>query len=410
MNFKSIDSRIFELRIGEMKRKLLTILYFFPFLLSAQWELSERAQISIITCGPGQNELYSAFGHSAVRVHDPEKGLDWVYNYGIFDFDQPNFYLNFAKGNLNYMLAVGYFDRFKQAYLKEGRFMHEQVLQLSPSQKQAYFDFLQHNAKEENRTYAYDYFYDNCATRIRDGLWQVLGPQQMLYPTDYVQTGPSIRQLCDLYLKQQPWGDWAIDFCLGLPMDKTAEPWEFMFLPDYLEKALAQTKLKTAQGWQPIVKEHRVLNGQAPQEVAFLWWQPWTFFLALLVLALLLTVAFYQTPRKAILFDAILYGVVGFLGIFLMVLWFFTDHRAAAQNLNLLVYNPALLVVVYLHIRQRYGGIWHWFNAIIPYYYAVIIAVWLFLPQQMHPAHLALMAVFMLRSWHLSYKLKKPRQ
>lgn len=393
-----------------MKRLLLFYLYFLPFLSSAQWVLSEQAEISVITCGSGQNELYSAFGHSAVRVYDPEKGLDWVYNYGVFDFDQPNFYLNFAKGNLNYMLAVGYFDRFKQAYLQEGRFLHEQVLNLSPGQKQAYFDFLQNNAKEENRTYAYDYFYDNCATRIRDGLWQVLKAEQMQYPTDYVQTGPTIRQLCDLYLQEQPWGDWAIDFCLGLPMDKVADPREFMFLPDYLEKALAQSKVKRDGEWQPMVKETRILNTQKPRPVSFIWWQPWTFFLAVLMLGLVLTIVFYQKPRKIIYFDATLFGVLGLLGLFLAALWLFTDHRAAANNFNLLVFNPLFLLLFYWHVKGHYGGMWRSVNALVPYYFAIVIAAWLFIPQQMHPAHLALMATLMLRSWHLSYKLKMPRQ
>src|SRR6478752_4747802 len=131
-------------------------------------QLTENATISVVTFGPWQGELYSAFGHSGFRVYDPEQQIDWLFNYGVFDFDQPNFYTNFAKGIPYYKLGVGDYQRYKAHYISYNRFVHEQVLNLTPAQAQKTFEYLQWNAKPENANYRYDYFYDNCATRIRD--------------------------------------------------------------------------------------------------------------------------------------------------------------------------------------------------------------------------------------------------
>src|SRR5688572_7827077 len=109
-------------------------------------QLSDEAFISVLTCGPYQQELYSAFGHSAFRIYDPVKGIDVVCNYGVFDFSQPNFYLNFALGNNLYKLGIEDYPRFESRYMYENRFIHEQILNLTNEQKQKLFAYLQRNA------------------------------------------------------------------------------------------------------------------------------------------------------------------------------------------------------------------------------------------------------------------------
>ncbi|HYC86358.1 MAG TPA: DUF4105 domain-containing protein, partial [Chryseosolibacter sp.] len=212
-------------------RNFLILISLIPFLSQGQ-TLSERARVSVITCGPGQRVLYTAFGHSAFRIEDPVNGIDQVYNYGVFDFRRKNFYLNFARGQNYYKLAAYPYPNFEYEYIYFNRFIHQQVLNLDQGQKQAFFDFLEENAKPENATYLYDYFYDNCATRIRDVTQKVLG-DSVRFDGSYIQTDYTIRELTDLYLDYQPWGDLGIDICLGLPMDKRAAPHEYMFLPDY---------------------------------------------------------------------------------------------------------------------------------------------------------------------------------
>ncbi len=127
-------------------------------------ELSDQSQVSLLTMGPDQREVYSAFWHSAIRVYDPVHQFDSVYNYGVFDFNNPNFYTDFAKGFLNYRLAVSSYQRFHGYYVYNDRSIDEQVLNLDLLQRQAIFDFLEINKLPENRYYLYDYFFDNCAT------------------------------------------------------------------------------------------------------------------------------------------------------------------------------------------------------------------------------------------------------
>lgn len=142
--------------------------------LKAQVNLSVYAEVSIVTAGPGE-ALYEAFGHSAIRIKDPVLNLDLIYNYGMFDFNQPNFLLNFAKGNMIYSLARYDFKYFLASYRRDKRWVKQQVLNLTQQENQAFFTFLEKNATPENRNYLYDPYFDNCATKLRDITRSVLG-------------------------------------------------------------------------------------------------------------------------------------------------------------------------------------------------------------------------------------------
>jgi hypothetical protein len=383
-------------------------LYWLGLVLGSLWTvnvgfaqaLSEQAEISIITCGPGQQELYAAFGHSAIRVHDPASGIDWIYNYGIFDFDQPNFYLNFAKGYLYYKLGVMYYDYFEQYYRHYNRFIHEQVLDLSQEHKQAFFDFLQWNALPENQYYRYDYFYDNCATRVRDALDRVLG-NELVWDFSFIDTRYTIRELTDLYLQQQPWGDLGIDLALGLPMDKVAAPREYMFLPDYVEYSV---KHATWKG-QSLVKEYRVVFEPVAEPVSFHWQQPLVLFGVFFVLAGILSWRQWQKKRVSRWFDIGWFLVLGALGLFLLLLWVATDHQAAAHNMNLLWALPThLLMGIGLMVRPRHRWIpsYFLFTGVLA---LLLLVAWPILPQTLHFSLIPLALVSGLRGW-LGWKLR----
>lgn len=395
-----------------MKKLLLYLL--FPLLAQGQIRLTSAAEISLITCGPSQEELYSAFGHSAIRVYDPKQGIDYVFNYGVFDFDQPNFYLNFTRGNLLYKLSLGHFPSFRASYISDNRFLQEQVLNLDSAQKQEYFNFLLWNARPENADYLYDYFYDNCATRIRDGLQRVFG-EEVVIDSNYVKSGKSIRALCDDYLGEQPWGDLGIDICLGLPMDKKASAWEYMFLPDYLAKAFATARIRHLPEGElkPLVKEYRdIYRPQLDiQESEF--FTPIISSALLLLVGLILTIVNYQNPHKIRIFDAFLFSILGLVGVLLCVLWFFTNHKAAADNLNILILLPIHLLMVYSILRGKWSNLSKGILRYMPYYFAVILAFWVWLPQDLHLAFMPIVSLVILRSWHLYYKgfnIKKPHQ
>ena len=293
----------------------------------SQRELSNDTQISVITFGPWQGELWSAFGHSAFRVYDPVTGMDYAYNYGVFSFE-PGFYVNFARGHNYYMLGVMDYQNFKNYYIYENRYVHEQILNLTQNQKQKLFDYLQWNALPENRKYAYDYFYDNCATKIRDVVVEVFG-DSVRFDGSYVNTSYSIRDLTDIYLKEQPWGDLGIDICLGLPMDKIATPYEYMFLPDYIESGFDHAFIQRNGKDIPLVEEKIIVYSVRDEDPMARLPHPLYWFSVLTLVCLLITWRDLKRKKLSNWFDAVLFGVTGLIGLLLFLLWFATDHAAA---------------------------------------------------------------------------------
>lgn len=381
-----------------MTRILFLILFTSTLCLGQQSfgpQLSEKATISIITCGPYQGELYSAFGHSAFRVYDPEQQIDEIYNYGVFDFDQPNFYLNFARGNLNYKLGVYDYPRFRDYYIYHNRYIHEQILQLTSSQTKKLYLFLQWNAHPENTDYRYDYFYNNCATKIRDVLIHVYGDSLMI-DGSYIKTDYTIRQLTDIYLNQQPWGDLGIDICLGLPMDKTASPSEYMFLPDYIESSMDRASLKNDSTSTPLVKEKIIVYEsrlEAPQKGL-----PHPTLIFSIVAVIVLGISVWDVKRKkfSVWLDFILFEVTGLIGVLLLLLWIATDHQAAARNFNLLWALPthAFLAVTLWKTKQ-----WH-----SKYFLATMVICsltllcWTILPQQLNTSLIPIFIMVLTRA------------
>ena len=346
---------------------------------AAPYQLSPEAKISLITCGPWQGELYSAFGHSAIRVSDSALGIDWSFNYGTFDFNQPNFYLNFARGRNFYMLSVQEYPVFRDYYIRYNRYIHEQELNLDSADRQQLFDYLWNNALPENRSYRYDYFYDNCSTKPRDVIETVFG-ERVRFNNFPIPSPITIRQLTDLYLVHQPWGDLGIDICLGLPMDKSADARVHMFLPDYLEKGFDHASIFNGTVEKPLVKEKSMIYQSDPETHPFQITHPLVVFGMLLLI--IIGICVYDIRRFEISrwMDLILFNVTGLLGLLLVLLWFATDHRAAAWNFNLLWAMPLNLVLPFLktvRLRARYFI----FMTILT---LLLLISWPYLPQELN--------------------------
>jgi len=380
-----------------MKNYLTLLFILIAAALSAQ-QLSEKAEIVVLTLGPDQSQVETAFGHSAFRVIDKSQKIDRVYNYGVFDFNQPNFYLNFARGYLNYKLDTTNYARFRYVYMYYNRFIHEQVLNLSQSQKQQVFDYLEWNMLEENQYYYYDYFYDNCATRIRDVLETTLG-DQLTFDGSYVTTDYTIRELTDLYLSNLPWSDLGIDLGLGLPMDKTATPYMYMFLPDYIESAFNHAYLKNDSSTIPLVKNSVATFESIPVDVSKSSFTPKTVFYILLFGIVLLSIYDYKRGQLSKWFDVSLFGMVGMLGLFLFLLWTITDHHAAARNMNLLWALPThLVMLVFLLKKQPPSWLKHYFLAVMAVNVITLLS-WNWMPQLLLSALIPLVIALTLRSW-----------
>ncbi len=364
--------------------------------------LSEGAQISVITCGPTPTELYAAFGHSAIRVYDPDQQIDFAYNYGVFDFDQPNFYLNFARGYLYYKLGVYHYPHFRDYYISHNRYVHEQILDLTTEQKQKVFDYLEWNGKPENQTYRYDYFYNNCATKIRDVLAETL-KDELKFDGSFVKTDYTIRDLTDLYLGPQPWGDLGIDICLGLPMDKKAAPYEYMFLPDYIEYSFDNATINS----KPVVKQKVSVYEAIPEGIPFSFFHPWIVFGAFMLITVILS--YYDWKRKKLSrwFDVTVFSAVGWIGVLLLLLWTATDHQAAARNFNLLWALPLHAIAAILLLKKQSPS---W---LITYFkgtailLAATLLLWFILPQQLNIFLIPITIALMIRASLISKLLKK---
>ncbi|WP_316661333.1 lipoprotein N-acyltransferase Lnb domain-containing protein [Gilvirhabdus luticola] len=327
-----------------MKKLWLLFLYFFTVVkICSQNPLSPEAKVSVLTIGPGTS-LNDSFGHSAFRIQDQSNELDLVFNYGVYDFDTPNFYLKFAQGKLNYLLGVNYYDDFLASYMAQNRTIEEQVLNLTPFQKQDLFNYLLTNYEPKNRAYLYDFFYDNCATRIRDVAEDVL-KDELVFHTPESIGDKTFRQLIQENLKSNSWGSVGIDIALGAVIDKKAKPEDFMFLPEFIFDYFDVATLQNSQ--KSLVKETHVLYEKVERPISknFLF-SPLMIFSLVSIVLLYLTYLDFKKGERTIWVDGLVFIITGLIGVCILLLWFATDHSATANNYNVLWAFPFNLIVL----------------------------------------------------------------
>ncbi|MCB0480104.1 MAG: DUF4105 domain-containing protein [Flavobacteriales bacterium] len=369
-----------------IKKWVLLFFLGISFLVHSQNTLSSQSQVSVLTVGPGE-DLYSIFGHTAIRIKDDSLNVDVVFNYGTFEFSD-DFYVLFAMGKLNYKLDTEPFEVFKDAYIWENRWVKEQLLNLTQSQKQKILDALLINYRPENKYYLYDFFYDNCSTRPRDIIETALGPEvQLVYPQP--KPDSSFRDLTDVYLVQQSWGDVGIDLGLGSPSDVLATEKHKTFLPDYLLTSLSLSKIKDANGtWIPLVSAQQEIVPNDPIQTEFDPLSPFMVFFYLLLLYLLVGVILQSSVLLKIL-DSLLFSVVGLAGWLIIFLWFVTDHNTTQNNFNLLWCFPLLFPFGLLLWVKSQGKTIRRFWIFILALNGLVILTWYLLPQKMNPYYLA---------------------
>ena len=309
-------------------------------------QLTDQAMVSVLTCGPG-NEFYTTFGHSAIHICDTSVGVDVVYNYGTFNFGVKNFYLKFAQGRLDYMLSRGTFSNFLLEYAFEGRAVWEQELQLTTQEKQNLFLLLENNYLPDYRYYKYDFFRDNCATRVRDMVCSALDHRTLFVET----TSPgnkSYRQL--LYDPTEVnllWWRFGIDLVLGQRCDKQCSNLEYMFSPIEMMHAFDTARLSDSHARlakppvQLLNETRQPLNPSFPPIIVF-----WT----LCVVVVALTIIGWKKGWKLRWLDALLFWVVALISLLVLFLWFGSDHYCTKLNWNILWASPLFL---YFGVRLR---------------------------------------------------------
>ncbi|MGZ3949489.1 MAG: Lnb N-terminal periplasmic domain-containing protein, partial [Flavisolibacter sp.] len=378
--------------------KKILFLFSFSFLLSqflfAQDSCSLR--ISLLTCAPGE-ELYSTFGHTALRVRDEARGADFVFNYGTFEF-APDFYVKFIRGKLLYSLAVEDFNEFMYEYRMESRTVQEQVLQLSCEEKQKLFTALQNNAKDENRYYQYDFHFDNCTTRAGN-IVAANTDTPVVFKNILAGKRPSFRDLIHSYLNagNEYWSKLGIDMLLGAKLDRKVANREAMFLPEYLLKGFDSASI----GGRPLVTPPTTILQMPSPLGGKSFFTPAVVFCVLL--GIVVALSFYSARWSRVtlsIFDFLFFFILGLAGLVMLFMWFGTDHKVCGNNWNLLWALPTNVVMAfYVHSKRRW--VQNYFS--IVFWLTVVLTItWFFLPQQMNNALLPLVLLILWRSWNLS--------
>ncbi len=301
---------------------------------SAAGPLKSRSgiRISLLTCGTG-DQVWETFGHTALRVVDSSVGGrmgDIVYNYGMFNGYDENFELKFMRGKLLYYVATEFYGNFMEEYFSYGRKVEEQVLLLEEKDKQKIAAFLRRNTLPENRYYKYDFFFDNCATRIRDIFPDVLGSNFHFEDVRPKGVHLSFRDIINKYFYKKHWERVGVNILLGSKIDRVMTNADIMFLPDYLRDGVASASYN---GKSIATEPELILDGseQLPAGPNF----P----LVLTILIFFLTLIGISVPKLQVLgrvMRILVLSVTGLLGCLILIMWFGTNHQGCSQNTNIL--------------------------------------------------------------------------
>ena len=382
----------------KIKRIFLIVLL---FVMSLSLKANDEIQFSIITIGPYEPELYSAFGHSGIRYLDKKNNIDHFYNYGIFDFNQPNFYINFLNGKLLYMVAKYDYRTAEKYYIKQDRYIKEQVLQLNESEKILLYNILEQNIRPENRTYLYNYVYDNCATKIRDVLSNVYG-ESLSFTSE--SENKSFRQLMDLYLEKNKWGDLGIDICLGPEIDDYVSFNDEMFLPEYLFKGI-ENAIK--DGNKNIVSKTNIVNLQKENFQSYSL-SPYYVFLIFFIISIYLSFRQVKYGIKYFIFDSIHLFISGIIGCLLVYLWFFTDHLSS-YNFNIVWAMPLNIIISILVLVNPNSSLVKWYMFLYGVLLFSLLILWNWIPQNLNEILLFFILGIILRLFVNFISLSKNR-
>lgn len=364
-----------------------------------QQPLSERAQISLLTSSPYEAEVFTVYGHAALRVCDPERRVDVVFNYGLFSFDQPFFVYRFARGETDYLLGATDYQNYIVEYQMRGSTVTEQILNLTATEKEAVWQALLENYRPENRTYRYNFFFDNCATRPVALLEKAI--QGKIDYSGWKSGAHTFRDLINQCTRNKPWLTFGCDLALGSPTDREATPHEMLFLPMYLQEAFSQARIDRNDGHPVPLVVKTVTVPAEPEDAEDTLFTP--LFCAWLVFFLIAGISWLEYRRRAYFFglDAFLYGVAGLAGCVLFFLSFISEHPCTWPNWNLLWLQPLHLCSLLFYVVKKGRKVFYYYHFIN---FVAIFLVWGFgfvIPQHLNMAFTPLMLSLLLRSFRV---------
>jgi|WetSurMetagenome_2_1015567.scaffolds.fasta_scaffold97363_2 hypothetical protein len=391
--------------------------------------LGSDAEISLITMAPG-NDLPLFFGHSALRVYDPRNHRDQLFNYGIYPgSDDPFFVVHFISGKMNYMVGA---SAFKQtaAYdrQEENRYWYEQVLYLDQQQKETLYAFLLWNIKKENCSFPYDCVRKNCATQIRDVLYNICGnnikynrwqpdDEQQEMPDSTLTAPLTYRKLIDEKLTDHPASKFGIDLLLGSISDRPITNEEALFIPEYLMRICSTATIVSNGTEKPLVTDFRVaqipsLSKNAagilsPRKFSILLWSIFGIFAVLTIIQILSSVV--NTPCHRLnhcikLTDNVLFFSTGLVGLLIWYMTFFSSHYAVRMNLNWIWLFPLNCAAAFFPVFHKPFRFEFFFWCLVTVFAIIPAACGSRWPQVLNPDFYPVMALIVLRSGYQIFR------
>ena len=384
-----------------MKKFFYTLIILFGTMGSLQAETfigypiaPENTQVALLTCSPGE-AIYELFGHTAIRIQDDSHKLDFVVNYGLFDFDQPHFVYRFVRGKTDYTVGVSYTRSFIQSYAERGSSITESTLNLTVAEKQDLLNRLNENLQPENRVYRYNFIYNNCATKVRD-IFDMSIKRKLSYPTHV--DSYSFREAIMLYTETAPWSQLGFDLCLGAGADRTATQREMLFLPEILGETYASAMLTDSIGTQPLCLQTSQII-PATQEKGTAWFSPTL--CAYLLLLMVLYASFFLNKHKIWLkrMDVVLFTINGIGGCIILFLILYSQHPFTGQNYNILWMNPLTLfplITCIFPFMKKINGLFYLGATVMFLGFVIVMPI---LPQVFNLAVLPWVLTLLLRSY-----------
>ena len=391
-----------------MSRLFVSILCFLAVLFAPLQvaKSAESAYVSLLTCSPG-DEVYAYFGHTALRYCNPDKKMDLVFNYGVFDFSEPGFVAKFVLGQTDYMLGVIDYPYFIQEYAMRGSGVVEQVLAFDSLQCERLFSLLRDNYRPANRVYRYNYFYNNCTTKARDIIEEALADAGGIEYRGCDAT-PTFRETVHRFTAVSPWYTFGIDLLLGSEADDAPGARVLQFIPSTLMRDFSAAVVPVAaDSLIPLVTQTNNLFepvDEAGESLSL--FTPNLLFALILLLVAMLTYVGYRKGRLFWAVDAVLLLLQGVAGALVTFMVLFSVHPTVGSNLLVLLLNPLPLVLlpifIYNAIKKRKQNIM-WMQTIMVAQFLVLSP---FIPQYIPTAIYMFAVTLLIRSLYITHKRK----
>ena len=388
-----------------MNYKVLVLFFFFlsSFSFSNEQDV-DRYSISILTVTPGK-DLVDAFGHSGIRVIDRELNYDVVFNFGIYDFQAPNFYSNFVKGRPTYSLGINNYNRFISNYKNQKRGVIEHKILISNNKKNNVIQLLFENSKPENKFYIYDYFNDNCSTKVADLFIENFNDEFNNSEIKLLKkSNNSYRSLIYQMIPKNSWGSLGIDICLGSVIDQNINNRQAFFLPLNFGKFLDTLEFENPQ----IIESELVLESlEIKKESGLNLTSPMFVLFIISVLIVLITFRDFRNNNQTKGLDIFLILISSIIGLLISYLWFFSDHTAASQNYNILWASPLniLLFIDLFTSKKR-----NWILGYLKFMFLMLILMichWILSVQTFNITLFSFIFALLIRYLFLIYNHKK---